>query len=209
MSVDVIPNLSLKCNIPDVIKKPSSVDTLSLITISRITPIKNIIFLLQVLKRLEFKVVLNLIGPIEDKGYWQKCKNIIGSLPDNCKVVCLNEISPDQIRGCFLKSDLFISASLNENYGHSIVEALSEGCPVIISDQTPWKQLEESKAGAELELEIDLFVDKLNYFKNLSNEEWVEHRVGALDYFKKNIDLDIFRDKYFQMFNSLANKNIR
>ncbi len=37
--------------------------------------------------------------------------------------------------------------TLGENYGHVIIEALSAGCPCIISDSTPWKSLEESGIG--------------------------------------------------------------
>ena len=32
-----------------------------------------------------------------------------------------------------VNADLFVSTSLNENYGHSIVESLSCGLPVLIS----------------------------------------------------------------------------
>ena len=75
---------------------------------------------------------------------------------------------PESIKKYLVKSDLFISTSLNENYGHSIVEALSQGCPVLISDKTPWKQLEKFNAGADLPLKLDLFAEKLNYFNSLS-----------------------------------------
>ena len=34
-----------------------------------------------------------------------------------------------------------------ENFGHAIIEALACGCPVIISDQTPWNDLESFGAG--------------------------------------------------------------
>jgi hypothetical protein len=38
--------------------------------------------------------------------------------------------------------DLFLFPTLGENYGHVISEALASGCPVVISDQTPWRNLE-------------------------------------------------------------------
>lgn len=34
--------------------------------------------------------------------------------------------------------DLFFFPTLGENYGHVIIESLSAGTPVLISDQTPW-----------------------------------------------------------------------
>lgn len=206
--IDVVPNLPVKSKKNVNLKVIDIGDTLYLLSICRISPIKNIIFLLHVLKKVKFKVVLNLIGPIEDMDYFNQCNTLIKDLPDNCSVNYLNERSPNEIRSYFSNTNLFISTSLNENYGHSIVEALSEGCPVLISNHTPWKKLENSNAGAALDLDINLFVEKLNYFKNLSNEEWIEYRIGAYDFFKKNIDLDIFRDKYLQMFNKVAQKTI-
>ena len=40
----------------------------------------------------------------------------------------------------------------HENFGHSIVESLVSGCPVIISDQTPWRNLKSVKAGWDISL---------------------------------------------------------
>ena len=39
-----------------------------------------------------------------------------------------------------------------ENYGHSIVEALSVGTPMLISDNSPWKNLQEKGFGWEISL---------------------------------------------------------
>jgi glycosyltransferase involved in cell wall biosynthesis len=42
---------------------------------------------------------------------------------------------------------LFFLPTRGENFGHVISESLQAGCPVLISDQTPWQGLEEKKAG--------------------------------------------------------------
>ena len=33
----------------------------------------------------------------------------------------------------------------HENFGHVIVESWQNGCPVLISENTPWKNLESQK----------------------------------------------------------------
>jgi glycosyltransferase involved in cell wall biosynthesis len=43
--------------------------------------------------------------------------------------------------------------TLNENFGHAIVEALGAGCPVLISDQTAWRHLEQSGGGWDVPLD--------------------------------------------------------
>ncbi len=43
--------------------------------------------------------------------------------------------------------DLFFLPTLGENFGHVIYEALSAGLPVLLSDQTPWGQVNAQGAG--------------------------------------------------------------
>ena len=43
--------------------------------------------------------------------------------------------------------DLFLLPTRGENYGHVIAEALAAGCPVAVSDRTPWGKIEEEGAG--------------------------------------------------------------
>ena len=45
----------------------------------------------------------------------------------------------DQKEEIFLNSDCFLLPSKSENFGMSIVEALSYGVPVLTTEETPWK----------------------------------------------------------------------
>ena len=49
--------------------------------------------------------------------------------------------------------DAFLFPTFSENYGHVIVEALSVGTLVIISDRTPWNDVEESGVGWAIALD--------------------------------------------------------
>ena len=42
---------------------------------------------------------------------------------------------------------MFFLPTRGENYGHVIFEALAAGVPVLISDQTPWRDLEQEAVG--------------------------------------------------------------
>ena len=91
--VEVIPNLPVFSNHQPETKKNNPKDSLNLLS-NRISPIKNVVFLLKVLEKIEFNIVLNLIGPLEDEKYWNQCEKIIDNLPDNCSVNYLNEKRP-------------------------------------------------------------------------------------------------------------------
>jgi glycosyltransferase involved in cell wall biosynthesis len=50
------------------------------------------------------------------------------------------------------QQDLFLFPTRGESFGHVIHEALRAGLPVLISDQTPWRRLEEQGVGWDLPL---------------------------------------------------------
>ena len=200
VEINVIPNLPIKQNKnnkPSALKEKGEI---LLICICRISPIKNINFLFDVLENVPSKVSLSIVGPIEDKGYWNKCLLKLNKLPPNIRVKYIGEKSPSSISNLLLEHHCLVSTSLNENYGHSIVEALSLSCPVVVSNHTPWRDLENHLAGVNLDLKTNLYAEKINFFAEMGQDEFVRYRNGALDYFNKKIDLDIFKDSYIKLF---------
>jgi glycosyltransferase involved in cell wall biosynthesis len=75
---------------------------------------------------------------------------------------------------------VFVLPSKGESFGHAIFEALSLGCPVLISNQTPWNNLLAQNAGIDLPLDIVLFRKGLEHFITLDDHEWQQFRQGAL-----------------------------
>ena len=57
-----------------------------------------------------------------------------------------------RVNEVFAEHDLFLFPTLGENFGHVICEALIAGCPVLLSDQTPWRNLEEAGVGWDIPL---------------------------------------------------------
>jgi len=148
---------------------------LSILMVGRIVPIKNIHFFLEVLGRIapDFEIKVSLVGPTEDKGYWQECEGIISKLSKNISVVNLGAIPPIAVSKLFLSHHILVSTSLNENYGHSIAEALSFGRPAIVSNNTPWKNLTELQIGDNLNLESDLFKLSIEKFAALTDSDFL------------------------------------
>jgi glycosyltransferase involved in cell wall biosynthesis len=48
---------------------------------------------------------------------------------------------------------VFLFPTLGENYGHVIQEALAAGCAVVLSNQTPWQDLEKQGIGYVYEVD--------------------------------------------------------
>lgn len=122
------------------------------IFISRIDPIKNLLLLLEILKEVEADVSLDIIGPIENENYWQQCMAVIDSWPANVQAKLHGAVKNELIDNYIRQSHLFVLLSEGENFGHAIFETFLAGRPVLISNQTPWLELEIKKIGWDLDI---------------------------------------------------------
>ncbi len=140
--------------------------------LSRISPMKNLDYILRVLEKVTENVIFDIYGPIEDKGYWTMCQSLIEMTPDNIEINYCGSVSAEQVPFVFSQYDLFFFPTRGENYGHVIAESLSVGTPVLISDQTPWRNLQKDGLGWDIELEdINEFVRILELYALNTLEE--------------------------------------
>ncbi|MBN1919612.1 MAG: glycosyltransferase [Anaerolineae bacterium] len=123
------------------------VGALKLVFLSRVSRKKNLDYALRLLSGLTGRVIFDIYGPLEDLAYWKECQSIIAQMPPSIEVTYRGEIMPEQVMDTFGNYHLFLFPTRGENFGHVISEALRAGCPVLISDTTPWRGLEEQKAG--------------------------------------------------------------
>ncbi|MCA9582780.1 MAG: glycosyltransferase, partial [Myxococcales bacterium] len=70
-----------------------------------------------------------------------------GTVPDAGRIEWLGSIDAEARTKLFADSDVLVLPSHMENFGMVVVEALAAGVPVIASDRTPWKSLEERDCG--------------------------------------------------------------
>jgi glycosyltransferase involved in cell wall biosynthesis len=123
------------------------------------------------LRGLSGEVSFDLYGPAEDAAYWDECQRLIAALPPNIRVRYKGELEHERVGQVFAEHDLFLFPTLGENYGHVIGEALAWGCPVLISDQTPWRNLEAEGVGWDIPLnETERFRSVLQKCVNADDE---------------------------------------
>lgn len=155
-------------------------EPLKIVFLSRISPTKNLAGALEILARVSCPVDFSIFGIIEDETYWAQCQQCIATLPCHVKAIYLGEVTPDQVEDVLSGQDLFLLPTLGENYGHVIREALSSGLPVLISDQTPWRNLKAANAGADLPLnDPRSFVEWIEAFARLTPSQQGTMRQAA------------------------------
>ncbi len=94
----------------------------------------------------------------------------------------------EELTEFYENAHLFFLPTRGENYGHAIAEALSYGIPVVISDHTPWKNLEEANAGKASSLNPIKLIEGLNFFLNLNPDEYQRWSIGATKYAKHHVN---------------------
>jgi glycosyltransferase involved in cell wall biosynthesis len=129
-----------------------SAGAIRLVFLSRISRKKNLDGAISMLQNLSGDVQFDIYGPAEDLAYWKICQELISQLPPHISVRYRGEVCHDRVHQVLSEYDALLFPTRGENYGHVIREALSAGCPVIISDQTPWRGLEELGVGWDLPL---------------------------------------------------------
>ncbi len=156
------------------------IGTLRLIFVARLHPIKNLDFLLHALINVSAEIELHIAVVREDAAYLEACMHQAEKLAANVSVQWHFDMPPVSILQLLQTVHVFVLPSKGESFGHAIFEALSLGCPVLISNQTPWNNLLAQNAGIDLPLDIVLFRKGLEHFITLDDHEWQQFRQGAL-----------------------------
>lgn len=156
---------------------------LKVVYLSRITPKKNLIFALNVFNSItEGSIVFNIYGPIEDLKYWNDCEKIIRGLPNNIIVEYHGAINNDCVKKVFMNHDLFIFPTTGEGDSRIIIESLSSGCPILLSDETFWSGMDCFDAGAIIPLsEPSKYVDMVKKFLYMDTENIKKYNNNAIE----------------------------
>jgi glycosyltransferase involved in cell wall biosynthesis len=137
--VYVAPNLFLMPSSEELGVWPDKAEgAVRLAFVSRVHPTKNLDYALRILRTMRGNVTLDIYGPIEDRRYWARCRDLMSSLPSGIHIVYRGIIGPEEVSRILAQHDAFFFPTRGENFGHVVAEALAAGCPPLMSDQTPW-----------------------------------------------------------------------
>lgn len=152
-TVRLVPNLGRRLPAASPAVRAKEEGTLRLVSVARIAVEKNTLFAIECLKHVQGRVTFDLYGPIYDEGYWSECREAIAQLPPSIVVAHKGTVAPPEVPALFTGYHALFMPSQGENFGHTMVEALAAGLPLVISDRTPWKDLEGKGAGWDLSLD--------------------------------------------------------
>jgi len=159
---------------------PKEAGRLDVVFLSRIARMKNLDFAISVLRDVKGIVNFDVFGPIEDHRYWAECARAADALPGNVKFRYRGVVQPEEVAGVLQRHHLFLLPTQGESFGHAIAESLMAGCPVLISDQTRWRDLEARRCGWDVPLSRpDRFSAVIDRCVRMDDAEFVEWAEGA------------------------------
>lgn len=180
VSVRVAGNLPRLSSGAKTVRKNKN-EILKIVSVARIAPEKNTLYAIEALALVKHAIVADFYGSIYDTAYAESCRTAAEKLPAHISLRFCGPLSSESIASALMQYDLAYLPSRGENFGHVILESMEAGLPVLISDQTPWKQLAGKKAGWELPLADPLaFAARIDAVAQMTDAEYAEWSAGAL-----------------------------
>jgi glycosyltransferase involved in cell wall biosynthesis len=129
-----------------------------------------------------------------DDGVGKKLENQIKKLNLSSSVFLIGAVNFEDKKLLLNNCDYFTLASEFESFGIVIAEALSCGKPVVVSNKTPWKDIQINNCGILADNEKNSFNDA---FSKIINEKYDSNLIK--NYVKKNYDWVVIVDKFINL----------
>lgn len=172
---------------------------------ARICEKKNLLGAIRVLKEVKGNVEFNIYGNKEEADYWEKCEREIAELPSNIHVEYRGAYDHSTVFELMAKNHVFLFPTLSENYGHVIVEAMLSGLPIIISDQTPWNDVNDCNVGHAIPLDkVDKYSNAIESYIQMNEQELEILRGRLSQYIQEKLNLGKIKKEYISMFQNIA-----
>jgi len=178
------------------------VGELKMATIALISPMKNHLLVIKALENFSGKVNWDIYGPIKDLAYWELCKKEIKANKLESKITYCGELKPALVSETIQKYHLIIQPSESENFGHSLLESLFQGRPIITSLNTPWNNLERQNSGFNVVVKSNIIAEAINKMLNIGQNEFDYMARASFEYAKKALSAEKMLIDYQKMFDN-------
>ncbi|MBL1233300.1 MAG: glycosyltransferase [Flavobacteriales bacterium] len=181
--------------------KAKAENTLRLVSIARISPEKNTLYAINVLKNCKQNIVFDIYGPIYNQEYWNECLKVINELPVNIKVNYKGALPHHEIDATLQQYHALLLPSTGENFGHIIIEAMANACVPIISDKTPWRNLATENVGFDINLaNLKQFTTTIDKLASIDGTTFNEMARNAFLYAQQVTNNQSLIEQYKQLF---------
>ena len=173
----------------EIVKPNKHSGEIRLVSFTRISEEKGVLEAIQFVSNLptEYSFGFDIYGAMPQGEYLDKCKSLLKNT-ENRSIRLMGEVNPNDLTSLYANYHFFLLPTWGENFGHAISEALLHATPVIISNKTPWKDLEKEKAGWDLPLKEAEFLLKLTAAAQMGQDDYSLWSAGARAFGQKHAE---------------------
>lgn len=199
----IASDLARKTGMKHIAVKEDNV--LRILFLSRISRKKNLIVVPDILEKVskDVNIIIDIYGIAEDEEFLKECLDKFNKLPSDIKWKYKGEIDSEGVPGIFAEYDAFLFPTLGENYGHVIAESLAAGCVPVISDRTPWMDLDENNCGYVCQLErLESFANAITTLAKMGSDDYQKVINNCYDYIEEKNKIEAENSGYRIIFNT-------
>ena len=174
-------------------------NTVSFIYVARMVPLKNHVFLLDVLKQCELRVRFVFVG-MEDLQKEIRKKAMTAGVAERIRFTGL--IPRDEVYRELKQADCYISSSTVEGLPISVLEAMYCGLPCILSDIPPHREI-ASHETILLPFDIKKWATEINKVAEQTIEERKHYSQVGKEYVANNFSLWKMHKKYGEIYEQM------
>jgi glycosyltransferase involved in cell wall biosynthesis len=192
--------------LPDLPIVKNDKDVFTLIFMSRVHQKKGIEILLNAVQGLTFPVLLQIAGS-GDAAYTKRLKDLVKELRIEDKVQWLGWMDRNMKFKVLMESDLFVLASLNENFANVVLESLHMGTPVMVSKEVALsKFVSDHQVGWVSSLATNDVTKKITQARDdKQKRQWIEHNGRSI--IAESFSEKVLIAQYVEQYNNVINDN--
>lgn len=203
-SITVIPNLVELGNFAPQEHHDVQSNTFNLLFLSRIEEKKGLEFLFKALAELGIDWKLTLAGS-GNEAYIKDLKILAQQLTIASKINWIGQVKPEDKFELLAQHDLTALTSYNENFANVVVESLSVGTPVLLSDQVGLADyVQEKKLGWVSNLTVASIKENL-LIAFMAKEDRLRIRQIAPQQVKEDFNPSFLVQKYISLYQQINN----
>ena len=154
----------------------------------------------------EFKDLILMCGPLEPSNHLKKLYNLIKKYKLESKVILSDAIYGDLKWGAIVESKAMLLASHGENFGVSLVEALSYGKPVITTNKVGISDdILSYNAGVISNDDVSSFTRNFKKFINFKKTKQKAMSINATKCFNSNFNLKSNKNSLYSLLKNELN----
>lgn len=179
--------------------------------LGRLHPIKSLDKLIQALNKSKYFLKNNfklLIVGNGDNNYKLYLETLIKKYGLTSNINFLEHINDISAKNKLFSESLFtFLISESENFGNVVLESISNGTPVVSSMGTPWKILEDRKAGFWISNDSDSLTECIDKIINMNSVELSQYSLKALD-LARDFDINNNIDKWVMSYDLVLKQHV-